>query len=249
MEQRLHVRLQIHAHHSLSNPIRNSRHPENPYPSRFLRYLHGTNRRRKIRPRRHTIPHFVEIPFQVLLESFDRFAVDTGRTGVSLDFLISVFDNPLGDHKRLLLRLRSAHRLISPHRRLTDRRTRTTRPLRSTRVTRLRRYYGAVRPCIPHRYSAPRGFCHLEFSLSPAGRLFAPRTAGRYRNTSSHVPCQSPNRARATFRPDTAWAVNRLPPDSSRGNDSTPLSMSPLRFRPVIGWFASARLLGSYLTG
>src|ERR1700737_3492406 len=33
-------------------------------------------------------------------------------------------------------------------------------------------YYGPVRPCAPHRYSAPRGVRHLGFFLSrPGGHL------------------------------------------------------------------------------
>jgi hypothetical protein len=39
-----------------------------------------------------------------------------------------------------------------------------TRPLRSTRITGLHSYYGAVRPCAAHRYSAPRGFARLRIS-------------------------------------------------------------------------------------
>ncbi|MCI0560875.1 MAG: hypothetical protein MN733_20515, partial [Nitrososphaera sp.] len=39
--------------------------------------------------------------------------------------------------------------------------------------------------------------------------------------------------------PDTAWAVNRLPPDSSRVNDYLSVSMSLIRFRHFIsGSFA-----------
>src|SRR5207244_4054052 len=48
-------------------------------------------------------------------------------------------------------------------------RTRTTRLLRSTRITRLHRYYQAVRPCAPHRYSASRSFSCLRFSLGRLG--------------------------------------------------------------------------------
>src|SRR3954447_14862320 len=52
-------------------------------------------------------------------------------------------------------------------RRLIAERTRATRPLRSTRITRLHRYYETVRPCAPHRYSAPHSFRCLRRSLSP----------------------------------------------------------------------------------
>ena len=50
----------------------------------------------------------------------------------------------------------------------------------------------------------------------------------------SRVPHRSLGRARATFMPDTAWAVSRLPPGSSRGNDFSPVSMSSVRFRHFI---------------
>jgi len=39
------------------------------------------------------------------------------------------------------------------------------RPLRSARITRPHRYYETVRPCAPHRYSAPGSSCCLESSL------------------------------------------------------------------------------------
>jgi len=50
--------------------------------------------------------------------------------------------------------------------RLTAEQAWVTRPLRSTRITGLHRYYEAVRPCVPRRYSAPCSFSCLGFSLS-----------------------------------------------------------------------------------
>jgi len=55
--------------------------------------------------------------------------------------------------------------------------------------------------------------------------------AGTAGATGSHVLCQCLNRARATSTPVTTWPVSRHPPGSSRGNDWTPVSMTPLRFR------------------
>src|ERR1019366_97298 len=49
--------------------------------------------------------------------------------------------------------------------------------------------------------------------------------------TGSHVPCGCLTGARATFTPVTTWPVSRHPPGSSRGNDWTPVLMTPLRFR------------------
>jgi hypothetical protein len=55
----------------------------------------------------------------------------------------------------------------------------------------------------------------------------------------SHVPYKCLCQARAAFMPDTAWAVNRLPPDLSRVNDPLSVSMSLIRFRHFIsGSFA-----------
>jgi hypothetical protein len=84
------------------------------------------------------------------------------------------------------------------------------RPLRSTRITRLHRYYEAVCPCAPLRYSAPRGFSHLGFSqlwtAEATKRLWQAIGVG---TTGSHVPHQSLSQARAASMPDTAWAINR----------------------------------------
>jgi len=48
--------------------------------------------------------------------------------------------------------------------------------------------------------------------------------------TGSHVPCKSLSQARATSTPDAIWAVNRLPPDSSRGSKASPVSTSSSSF-------------------
>jgi hypothetical protein len=66
--------------------------------------------------------------------------------------------------------------------------------------------------------------------------------------TGSHVPHERLDPARATFMPESAWPVGRCLPGSSQGNDSTPVSLSSIRFRHVIGWFAFARLPGPHLT-
>src|ERR1019366_3629102 len=93
--------------------------------------------------------------------------------------------------------------------RLTHPRGRIAEPLRSTRVTRLRRYYGPIRPFAPHRYSPPSWGCHSEFSL-------------RIGAIGSHVPHESLSRARAAFMPVTARAVSRLPPSFVPGQRLEP---------------------------
>ena len=125
-----------------------------------------------------------------------------------------------------------------------------TRPLRSSpHYQGLHRYYGTVRPCAPHRYSAPRGFRPLGFSLS-ADRV-AIRPSERSHSigtTGSHVPHQSLNRARATSMPGTAWAVSRYPPGSSRRATHSPGFDVIHTLSTRHQWFALARLLDSYLT-
>ena len=117
----------------------------------------------------------------------------------------------------------------SRHRRLTGNRARMTRPRRSARITGLHRYHGAVRPYAAHRYSGPCGFCRSDGSLSRQWTP-GPFRCARYRGAGSHVPHQSPGRARATSMPDTAWPVSRPPPGSSRARIPSPLSMSSIGF-------------------
>jgi len=127
---------------------------------------------------------------------------------------------------------------------LTTKQTWTTRPLRSTRITGLHHYYETVCPRAPHRYSAPHGFVRLGYSLSqPAHR--DDRSIGA---TGSHVPCKSPGRARAAYMPDAVWAVNRLPPDLSRGPGHAPVSTPLWKFTTRHQRFAHARLPDPYLT-
>ena len=69
-------------------------------------------------------------------------------------------------------------------------------------------------------------------SQSSAWGSRAARTYLRLRigATGSHVPLRSLSQARATSMPDTAWAVSRLPPDSSRGNDPSSVLISLYAF-------------------
>jgi hypothetical protein len=80
-----------------------------------------------------------------------------------------------------------------------------------------------------NRYSAARGIYRLRVSLSrPGGCNIHPfRLVDTFEATGSPVPCQRLSQARATCTPDTAWAVSRHPPDSSRDSSETTVSMSP----------------------
>ena len=107
--------------------------------------------------------------------------------------------------------------------------------LRSACITRLHRYYGPVRPVVPHWYARPTGLNPSDFSLN-IGTL------------GSHVPHKSLNPARATSTPVTARTVNRsLPgfiprPNPEPGFDDSHSLSTPHQ------WFTYVRLPSSYLT-
>src|SRR5258707_3703037 len=98
--------------------------------------------------------------------------------------------------------------------------TRATRPLGSARITGLHSYYGPVRQRAPRPVLSPSRF-------PPLGVLPLAATPGAsFGTTPSHVPHKSLVRAHAACTPDTAWAVNGYPPDSSRDKVPAPVSMS-----------------------
>lgn len=84
-------------------------------------------------------------------------------------------------------------------------RTRTARPLGSTRITGLRRYYETVRPCAPHRYSAPRGLLRL-------GAL--PPVASQGHRPSYRRLCRGDRFSRSAWEPEPSsrhlYAGHRL---------------------------------------
>lgn len=89
--------------------------------------------------------------------------------------------------------------------------------------------------------------CCLSFSLllsaacvfHSALALSVTSVDSNARTTGFHVPYKSLCQARAAFTPGTIWAVNRLPPNLSRVNDSPSVLMPLLRFRRLIsGSFA-----------
>jgi hypothetical protein len=234
VEHRLHAGFQVPAHDRLGDPVRDSRHPEHPRAAVPLRYLHRTHRRREIRPRRQPIPELVQVPVKVPFELPDRLLVNAGAALVGLDPPIGLPNGPLGDLKRLQLRL--AHPAPPARRRLTSKPARTTRPLRSSPITGPSPLLRDGPPLCPARYSTPRSSRCSEVSLprSDRGPKTAPLAARGRGATGSNVPHKSPDHARATFMPDTTWPVSRHPPGSSRSNNSTPVSMPSIRFRHVI---------------
>ena len=98
----------------------------------------------------------------------------------------------------------------------------------------LQPYYEPLRPCAPHRYSGPRSFSRLDFSLHIG-------------TTGSHVPYKSLIRLRAAYMPDAARAASRTTPELVPEARRTPgfdiiLGISTRHQR-----FALARLSGPYL--
>ncbi len=93
-----------------------------------------------------------------------------------------------------------------------------TQPLRSTRITRLPHYYGLLRPCAPHRYSASGGANHLRVSL-------------RIGTTGSHVPAKSLKPRHALSTPDTAQPVKQAPAGLIPGHRTRPgFDVTPYAF-------------------
>jgi len=64
---------------------------------------------------------------------------------------------------------------------------------------------------------------------------------------SSHVPHKSLTQIHATFTPEAAQAVSRLPLNLSWTHNRNPVLTSSIIFRRLIEWFAFARLSESHL--
>jgi len=125
-----------------------------------------------------------------------------------------------------------------------------TRPRRSTRITRLHSYHGAVRPCAPHRYSAPHRICCLGFSRARPDRrptlapLADPHRRGDRFPRSVQDPDLSSRHLHAGRRLGSQQAPPRLIPryDLNLGFDVN----QKLSTRHQ--WFTRVRLLRSHLT-
>src|SRR5512144_920105 len=126
---------------------------------------------------------------------------------------------------------------------------RATRPLRSTPITGLRRYYETARPCAPRRYSPPRGFRRLGFSLRrPAtGQRCA---TGRPHHRGDRFPRSAPEpepgsrHLHAGHRLASQQAPARLiPGDAPAPGFDVAYSLSTRH-----QWFTCVRLPGPHLT-
>src|SRR5919201_2669076 len=174
MEYRFHLRLQIQPHDRLGDAVRHGGHAKDPDLALLvlLGYFDRPYRRREVTPRGEPIPELVEVPLQVPLKRLDRLAVDTGRTIIGLDALVRFPDHPFGNRKRLVLRLRFAHRLLPPRGGWPSNEPEQPAPFALPAlpgfIARTRRSV----PCAPRRYSAPRSSTCLEFSLGRSGGSF-----------------------------------------------------------------------------
>ena len=210
MEDRLQLLLQQHGCCGLGHPVGRVRHPEGP----------------------DSLPHDLSVSpppapapacnfprtsgstacrgcSSLAGEPGDADGVHTGRPLVGPDLLPRLEHETLRNVKRLHLQSWSLRRLL-PHWGwpLVD--LALPGPLAPAPLQGLHRYYGPVRPCAPHRYSAPRGVRRLRSSLSrPGGRQHPFRLAVTIGTTGSPVPCQRLRRAHATFTPGTAEATCR----------------------------------------
>jgi hypothetical protein len=227
VEHWLHPRLKVSVHDGLGDPIRDRRHPEHPRAAVPLQYLHRAHRRGHIAPRRQPIPELVEVPLQVPLELLDRLLINAGRALVGLDPQPGIPNGPLGDHKRLRLRL--AHPAPPTRKRLTAKQARTTRPLRSSPITGpspLLRDGPPLRPApvlnpsqfpllgdLPCTTSRrPRTAPLAGHPIGATGSMQEPEPSSRHLNAGRHLGSQ------------------QAPPDSSRDSKASPVSTSPLSF-------------------
>src|SRR6202047_4144293 len=183
MKDRLRHRLQVTTNDFLGAAVSDSWNTQRPCTAHCFRNIAPPYRRRKVAPRGHAIPEFVEVARKVGLERRNRLSIYSSRSLVRLHTFEGFPDFPFGDLGRLCL----AHRLLpSPYGfswpvALAEQRS----PLAPAPLQSLRHCYGLLRPCAPLRYSRPRGWSRL--------RLF-PSRPGAGRSPSSPRSYQSPVR-------------------------------------------------------
>jgi len=172
--------------HGLGDSIGDSGYPQHSGPTAMrFRYFHCPHRRRKVGPRRHSIPDPVQIVLQILLKILDGLPVHTCGALLRLDALVRLPHSSLRYLKRLVCRIRLTH--SSPPRnplvaRVTK--SRMSQPLRSAPITGASSLLRAGPPARSHRYSTPHSFCCSTHSLS-----HPPNDHGQeqYQHAPSHV--------------------------------------------------------------
>src|SRR6266540_1156551 len=235
VEPRLHHLLQLPGYHRLGNPVRHGRHPEHPRPPavRFW-YLHRPHRRWKIRPRGHPIPRHIQPVSQIGLELLDRAPIHPRCALVGFYLLERFHHRLLGDHKRLVCRLRLVHTTPPDHWPVdhTNLPWRAV-PLAPPSLPGLPSYYETVRQRVQQRYSNS-----LRFPPLGALPLARPASAKPCPHPPSNVPDTSrrpgSRRLYAGHRLANTWAPARLIPDSGTQPGSDVIFKISTRQQPVV---------------
>ena len=205
---------QNNLYHHLRHSISHCRNPQHPFSASLLRYCYRFDRRGKVTAGRHPIPDFVEIILQIPL----KIRYDSLSTPAAPWFAFTC------SHASTTTFLEISNGFVlstgSSHLWLTSESGWITRPLRSTPITDLHHYYGAFRPCAPHRYSHPCG----------SSTWISPLTSERQVPTLHIKPGSSSRRLHAGHRPDSKQVSSRLIP----GQCNPPVLTTPICFRHVI---------------
>jgi len=198
----LQFRLQGLLDDGLGDPIRDGRHPQAADSTVRLGDFHALDRWGHPAPGRQSVPESVEVVFQVLGKLGQRLRIHAGPSLVGFDAFVGFPHLTFGDGKWLVRIQRSPPIagcfIVSG---------RIGQPLRSSPITGPSSLLRVAPPLYPASVLSRLGGFPLRFSLGIGV-------------TGSHVPHKSLDRSLAAFMPDAAWAVDRLPPDLSRGNDS-----------------------------
>ena len=127
---RLDVWFNLQLDNHLGHSVRHRRHPEDPFPTRFLRYRDRFHRCGKVTPRGHPIPQTIQIALEVLLEIIKRLMIHTRSSPIGFHQPVRLHHELLGDDKWFCLH---PHLLLeSPVGYGQDR---PTSPLRSIAIT------------------------------------------------------------------------------------------------------------------
>ena len=85
-------------------------------------------------------------------------------------------------------------------------------------------------------------------SVLSASRGHRLRLFPYHHRPGSQVPCESPDESHASYTPDAAWPVSRLPPCLSRSSGETPVLTPSKAISMLHQRFACARLSHPYMT-
>src|SRR6266851_3193594 len=110
MKHRLQNRLQVTTDDFLGAAIGDSWNTQRPRTAPCFRNIDPPHRRRKVAPRGHAIPEFVEVARKVGLERRNRLSIYSSRSLVRLHTFEGFPDFPFGDLERLCL----VHGLLRP---------------------------------------------------------------------------------------------------------------------------------------